>query len=58
MPVPRDALLLCIFVGEDKKFEQEPLYQAIVRRARAEHLAGATVAQSDGLWPFKPIAHD
>jgi uncharacterized protein len=43
MPVPRDALSLRIFVGEDKKFEQEPLYQAIVRRARAEHLAGATV---------------
>lgn len=35
--------LLRIFVGESDTWEGKPLYQAIVRRARAEGLAGATV---------------
>jgi uncharacterized protein len=43
MQIPGDAVMLRIFVGENKKFGHEPLYQAIVMRARAEHLAGATV---------------
>jgi uncharacterized protein len=41
--LPRDAMLLRIFVGEDAKFHHRPLYQAIVLQARAAHLAGATV---------------
>lgn len=43
MQVPRDAVLLRIFFGEDDKFERLPLYEAIVLKARAMHLAGATV---------------
>ena len=43
MQVPRDAVLLRIFVGEDDKFQQLPLYEAIVLKARAMHIAGATV---------------
>ncbi|MDI3560611.1 DUF190 domain-containing protein [Bradyrhizobium sp. Arg816] len=43
MDVPKDAMLLRIFFGEDDRFEQKPLYEAIVLRAREMHLAGATV---------------
>lgn len=43
MQVPRDAVLLRIFIGEDEKFAHRPLYEAIVLKAREMHLAGATV---------------
>jgi uncharacterized protein len=43
MQVPRDAVLLRIFFGEDDKFGRQPLYEAIVLKAREMHLAGATV---------------
>jgi len=43
MQIPRQALLLRIFIGEDDKFGGSPLYEAIVLKARELHLAGATV---------------
>lgn len=43
MNVPRDAMLLRIFIGEDDKHGGRPLYEAIVLKAREQHLAGATV---------------
>jgi len=43
MQVPKQALLLRIFIGEDDKFGGLPLYEAIVLKARELHLAGATV---------------
>ena len=43
MTLPRDAMLLRIFVSEDDRFEHRPLYEAIVLKAREMHLAGATV---------------
>ena len=43
MELPRDAVLLRIFLGEDDKFEGKPLYEAIVLKAREMHLAGTTV---------------
>jgi PII-like signaling protein len=43
MQVPRDAVLLRIFVGEADKCDGKPAYEAIVMKARALHLAGATV---------------
>jgi uncharacterized protein len=43
MDVPKDAMLLRIFFGEDDRFEHSPLYEAIVLKAREMHLAGATV---------------
>ncbi len=43
MELPRDAVLLRIFIGEQDRWEGRPLYDAIVKRAREEHLAGATV---------------
>jgi uncharacterized protein len=43
MQIPRDAVLLRIFFGEDDKHEHLPLYEAIVLKTREMHLAGATV---------------
>jgi PII-like signaling protein len=43
MQVPREAVLLRIFIGEDDKADGRPLYEAIVLKARERHLAGATV---------------
>jgi uncharacterized protein len=43
MQIPRDAVLLRIFFGEDDKFHNQPLHEAIVLKARELHLGGATV---------------
>ena len=43
MSVPRDAVLLRIFMGESDRFGHQSLYEAIVMKARERHLAGATV---------------
>jgi PII-like signaling protein len=43
MQIPRDAMLLRIFLGEDDKAGHQPLYEAIVLKARERQLAGATV---------------
>ena len=43
MQLPKNAVLLRIFIGEDDKFERRPLYEAIVLKAREMGLAGATV---------------
>jgi PII-like signaling protein len=43
MQIPRQALLLRIFIGEDDRCDGSPLYGAIVVKARELHLAGATV---------------
>lgn len=40
--IPRDGKLLRIFIGEQDKWEGQPLYEAIVRLARRQGLAGAT----------------
>ena len=43
MRVPTDAVLLRIFLGEDDRLGSQPLYEAIVLKAREMHLAGTTV---------------
>jgi PII-like signaling protein len=44
MDVPHEAVLLRIFTGADDRYGvEEPLYRAIVSKAREMHLAGATV---------------
>lgn len=43
MEVPRDSMLLRIFIGESDRFNHRPLYEAIVLKARQVHLGGATV---------------
>ena len=44
MTIPRDAMLLRIFIGENgRSREGRPLCEAVVLKARDVHLAGATV---------------
>ena len=43
MHLPEDAVLLRIFIGESDRYQHQPLYQAIVLKARELELAGATV---------------
>src|SRR5205814_7760731 len=43
MQLPEDALRLRIYVGESDRWQHQPLYEAIVLKARELHLAGATV---------------
>src|SRR5258705_6406766 len=43
MHLPHDAMLLRIFIGESARWHHQPLYEAIVLKARELHLAGATV---------------
>lgn len=43
MKLEGEAQLLRIFVGESDKWHGQPLYEAIVLKARELHLAGATV---------------
>jgi PII-like signaling protein len=45
MNLPRDATLLRIFIGETARWHHQPLYEAIVLKAREMHLAGATVTR-------------
>ena len=43
MKIEGEGQLLRIFIGESDQWEGRPLYEAIVRKAREEGLAGATV---------------
>ena len=46
MHLPHDAMLLRIFIGESDRWKHQPLYEALVLKAREMHLAGATVFKS------------
>lgn len=41
--LPKEGKLLRIFIGESDKYEGRPLHEWIVREAREQGLAGATV---------------
>ena len=43
MQIPHAAVLLRVFIGESDRWHHQPLYEAIVLKAREMHLAGATV---------------
>src|SRR4051812_18447422 len=43
MQIPEEALLLRIFIGESDRHRHQPLYEAIVLKAREMQMAGATV---------------
>ena len=43
MEIPREAVLLRIFMGEADRADGRPLYEVIVLKAREMQLAGATV---------------
>ncbi len=44
--LPRETVLLRVFIGETARWKHQPLYEAIVMKAREMHLAGATVIRS------------
>ena len=41
--LPKEGKLLRIFIGESDRYEKIPLYEWIVRKARSDGMAGATV---------------
>src|ERR1043166_1709169 len=43
MKIPEQGKLLRIFIGESDRWQHQPLYEAIVLKARELGLAGATV---------------
>jgi PII-like signaling protein len=43
MEIPHEAVLLRILIGESDRWHHQPLYEAIVLKAREMHMAGATV---------------
>jgi uncharacterized protein len=43
MPTPKQAMLLRAYLGQDDRSGHQPLYEAIVLKAREQGLAGATV---------------
>src|SRR5678816_728313 len=43
MKIPENGKLLRIFIGESDRWQRQPLYEAIVLKARELGLAGATV---------------
>jgi len=43
MQIPHEAVVLRIFLGESDRWQHQPLFEAIVLKARECHLAGATV---------------
>jgi PII-like signaling protein len=45
MTLPREGLLLRVFIGEGDTYRGRPLYEQIVRKARELNLAGATVVR-------------
>lgn len=46
MQIPKDAMLLRIFIGESDRHDGHPLYEAIVLKAREMGVAGATVLRA------------
>jgi len=57
MQIPKDATLLRIFIGEDDKCGKQPLYEAIVLKAREMHLGGATVLRGPLGFGFSSRLH-
>lgn len=43
MQIPENAVLLRVFIGESDKYQGHSLGEAIVLKAREQHLAGATL---------------
>ena len=43
MTLPSSGQILRIYIGESDRWHHEPLYEAIVFKARELHMAGATV---------------
>jgi uncharacterized protein len=57
MNIPEDGYLLRIFIGESDRHHHQPLYEAIVLKAREAGLAGATVLRGVMGFGKKSILH-
>lgn len=55
MKLPKDGMLLRIYIGESDHFKGKPLYEQIVLKARELKLAGATVLK--GIMGFGAHSH-
>ena len=55
MKIPEDGKLLRIFIGEQDRWQNQPLYEALVLLARKEGMAGATVLK--GIMGFGCKSH-
>lgn len=55
MKLPEDGQLLRVFIGESDTFNEKPLYEQIVLKARELNLAGATVVR--GIMGFGADSH-
>ena len=57
MQIPRDAVLLRIFIGESERSGHHPLYEAIVLKARELKLGGATVLRGPMGFGHSSVLH-
>ena len=57
MQVNQNGVLLRVFIGESDTFEHRPLYEAIVQKARALGLAGATVLRGTEGFGAHSVVH-
>jgi hypothetical protein len=57
MQIPRDAVLLRIFIGESERSGHQPLYEAIVLKARELKLGGATVLRGPMGFGHSSVLH-
>ena len=55
MKIPADGKLLRIFIGEQDKWQGQPLYEAIIHLAKKEAMAGATAIK--GFMGFGAKSH-
>ncbi|HKJ44977.1 MAG TPA: DUF190 domain-containing protein [Balneolales bacterium] len=55
MKLPKEGLLLRIYIGESDHYDGKPLYEQIVLKAREMNLAGATVLR--GIMGFGAHSH-
>ena len=57
MKVNENGILLRVFIGEADKFQHQPLYEAIVQKARELGLAGATVLRGSEGFGANSVVH-
>jgi PII-like signaling protein len=57
MKIKENGILLRAFIGESDKFENKPLYEAIVQKVRELGLAGATVLRGSEGFGANSVVH-
>lgn len=57
MTIKEDGVLLRVFIGESDRYENKPLYEAIVQKVRELSLAGATVLRGSYGFGANSVVH-